>query len=185
MLRYDLYEREPWPMLVLAGAVGVGVGWSIGFLEDATLARCGGSNAGPAVLAGIAAVEEELARLAVVVAIAVLLPRQLNDPIDGLIYGSIVGLGMACEESREVLSWSDPSWLLPGTEPVRLLGHLVLGGITGFAVGMARVGIPRWGVVMVRCVSMRSAFTCSGTGSLSSSATAASSPRARPAAPSA
>jgi hypothetical protein len=49
VLRYDLYEREPWPMLIAAAAVGATVMWSIGFLEDATLARCGGPTAGPPV----------------------------------------------------------------------------------------------------------------------------------------
>jgi RsiW-degrading membrane proteinase PrsW (M82 family) len=154
VVRYDLYEREPWPMLIAAAAVGATVMWSIGFLEDATLARCGGPTAGPPVLAVIAAVEEELARLAIVVLIALLLPRQLNDPIDGLIYGSMVGLGMAVEESREVLSWMDPTWLLPGTEPVRLLGHLVLGGITGFAIGMARLAMPGWKLALAQCVAL-------------------------------
>jgi RsiW-degrading membrane proteinase PrsW (M82 family) len=154
VVRYDLYEREPWPMLLGAASAGGVVMWTMGFLEDATLARCGGPAAGPAVLAAIAAVEEELARLAVVALIAWVLPGQLNDPIDGLIYGSIVGLGMAVEESREVLSWMRPVWLLPPTEPVRLLGHLVLGGITGFAVGMARHAVPVWKIVLGQCVAI-------------------------------
>jgi RsiW-degrading membrane proteinase PrsW (M82 family) len=141
-------------MLLGAASAGGVVMWTMGFLEDATLARCGGPGAGPAVLAAIAAVEEELARLAIVALIARVLPGQLNDPIDGLIYGSIVGLGMAVEESREVLSWMQPVWLLPATEPVRLLGHLVLGGITGFAVGMARHAVPGWKIVLGQCVAM-------------------------------
>jgi RsiW-degrading membrane proteinase PrsW (M82 family) len=154
VVRYDLYEREPWPMLAGAAATGGGVMWALGFLEDATLARFGGPSAGPPVLAAIAAVEEELVRLALVALIASLFPRQLNDPIDGLIYGSMIGLGMAVEESREVLSWMQPVWLLPPTEPVRLLGHLVLGGITGFAVAMARLALPGWKVVLAQCVAI-------------------------------
>ena len=155
VIRYDLYEKEPLPMLLLAAAAGAAVMWSIGFVEDATLFYCCESRGGPAVLAWIAAVEEELARLMIVAAIAILLPKQMNDPIDGLIYGSIVGLGNAVEESREVLAWiDDPIWLLPATEPVRVLGHLILGGITGFAVAMGRLKMANWAIVLVQCIVM-------------------------------
>jgi RsiW-degrading membrane proteinase PrsW (M82 family) len=154
VLRYDLYDREPWPLLLGAAIAGAFVMWTIGFVEDATLARCCHSVGGPAVLAGIAAVEEELGRLAVVLAVAICFPRQFNDPIDGLIYGSIVGLGNAVEESREVLSWMDPTWFLPATEPVRVLGHLILGGITGFALGMARLRMRDWPIILAQCVTM-------------------------------
>ena len=145
VVRYDLYEREPWFMLVVAAAAGGALMWVIGHVEDFSLARMGGSDSGPLVLAAIAASHEELARVLVVAAIAIVLPSQLNDPIDGLIYGSIVGLGMAVEESRAllVLIGAD-GWAIPATEPVRLLGHLVLGGIGGFAVGMARMGMRGW-----------------------------------------
>ena len=35
---------------------------------------------------------------------------------------------------------------------MRLLGHLVWGGIVGFAIGLARTRVPGWASQLVRCV---------------------------------
>jgi RsiW-degrading membrane proteinase PrsW (M82 family) len=131
--RYDLYNREPWYLLALAAGLGFGAMrltasvelWALGLVST------------PAAEAAIAAAAEEVVRLAVVAAIAVAFPRDFDDPMDGLIYGSIAGLGMAVEESLHLLV------LLP-PELVRLLGHLVMGGIAGFGVGVGRLKVPGW-----------------------------------------
>jgi len=68
--------------------------------------------------------------------------RHFNDPMDGLIYGSFVALGMALEESIFYLRLSFADGLgasdleLVGREAVRLVLHILLGGITGFGVGL-------------------------------------------------
>ena len=132
--RYDLYEREPWYMLVAMAA---------GEAEAFTIDRIGvGSVAGIAL---VAATHEEWARFLVVALLAVVAPRQLNDPLDGLIYGSIVGLGMAVLESINHMAYlpAMPS-ALPPSELVRLLGHLVLGGITCYGIGLARMRVRHW-----------------------------------------
>ena len=41
---------------------------------------------------------------ALVVALALLIPSQFNDPMDGIIYGSLIGLGMAVLESIDYLN---------------------------------------------------------------------------------
>ena len=78
-------------------------------------------------------------------AIAFVFPGEFDDPMDGIIYGSIVGLGMAAEESLHFLQGRSAAelFLFP-QEVVRLLGHLVMGGIAGFGVGMGRMGAPGW-----------------------------------------
>ncbi len=151
--RYDIYEREPWYMLLLASGLGFGAMAFMGVLEPWTLDRFGPPPRPDLVLSAVAATHEELARLVIVVVLALLLPSQFNDPMDGIIYGSIVGLGMAIEESLFYLDLdSTAGVLLPPAEIIRLCGHLVMGGITGFAVGMARFRMRGWPAAMAGCL---------------------------------
>jgi len=139
--RYDLYNREPWYLVALAAGLGFATMrvvattelWALGFVEA------------HAAEAAVAAILEEAARLAAVVAIAIAFPKKFDDPMDGIIYGSIVGLGMAAEESLFFLQARSAAELLRfPQELVRLLGHLVMGGIAGFGVGIGRMGTPGW-----------------------------------------
>jgi len=139
--RYDLYNREPWYLIALAAGLGFATMrvvattelWALGLVEA------------HAAEAAVAAILEETTRLAAVVAIAFAFPRKFDDPMDGIIYGSIVGLGMAAEESLHFLqARSAADLLLFPLELVRLLGHLVMGGIGGFGVGIGRMGTSGW-----------------------------------------
>jgi len=139
--RYDLYNREPWYLIALAALLGFATMrlvaaselFALGFVE---------ANAAEAA---VGALLEEAARLAAVVAIAFAFQKEFDDPMDGIIYGSIVGLGMAAEESLHFLQARSASDLvLFPLELVRLLGHLVMGGIAGFGVGVGRMRIPGW-----------------------------------------
>lgn len=152
--RYDLYEREPWYMLVLAVALGYVAMRAAGFLELIALRYVETHVA----IAAVAAFLEELSRFVMVVAIAVIFPRQFNDPMDGIVYGSLIGLGMAIEESFYFLGLlGTPSLLVLPVEIVRLLGHLVMAGILGFGVGLARTDVFGWRGKLLRCALV--AFT--------------------------
>ncbi len=83
-----------------------------------------------------------------------LTPFQFNDPMDGIVYGSLVGLGMAINESLGNLATAYASGALPPTEIVRLFGHLILGGITGFGIGMFRMRLKRWLPALIGCVGI-------------------------------
>ncbi len=147
--RYDLYEREPWYIIVLAVALGALGMRLIGAIELVSLAFVDSYVA----VAALAALHEEAARLVMVLAIAFVFPRQFNDPMDGIVYGSMVGLGMALEESFYMLGLLDaPDVLLLPVELVRLLGHLVMAGIVGFAIGLARTRVPGWASQLVQCL---------------------------------
>ncbi len=153
--RYDMYEREPWYMILLAVALGWGAMWLIGFAEGWTLDRFGGAPRPDLLVAAVAATHEELIRLAVVILLAIVLPGQFNDPMDGIIYGSIIGVGMAIDESLFFLGL-DPAAgpLLPRAEVIRVAGHLLMGGITGFAIGMARMGLRGWPLALAGCLAV-------------------------------
>ena len=146
--RYDLYDREPWPLLLLCAALGAGAMTTSGRIESLVFRTW--TPTGDATTALLAAVVEELGKLAVVAAIALLDRRDFNDPLDGLIYGSVAGLGAAVEESVGFLRGAAHApTLLPGSEVVRISGHLVMGGIGAFGLGALRLRRPRaWGWVL-------------------------------------
>jgi len=141
--RNDLYDREPAWLLALTAGLGATAMWVAGLVESWALEWSGlTSRAG---IAALAAVVEETAKMLVVVAVALTARRAFNDPLDGLVYGSLAGLGMAVEESVAYLR-AEPRGprMLPPVELVRLCGHLVMGGIGAFAVGMAAAGRRAW-----------------------------------------
>ncbi|HEY7820502.1 MAG TPA: PrsW family glutamic-type intramembrane protease, partial [Vicinamibacteria bacterium] len=66
----------------------------------------------------------------------------------------IVGLGMSVEESLYVLRTPmGLERLLYPLEVVRLLGHLVMGGIAGFGVGWARLRSTGWRRALVLSIT--------------------------------
>lgn len=150
--RYDMYEREPLHMLILVAALGVGAGWSVGHLEDLTIGALGERAESNAGLAAIAASHEEAAKLLIVLFIALCFRRQFNDPMDGIIYGSFAGLGMAVEEAIFYMRLSETE-VFEGHVPVRLMMHTLMGGLDGFALGMWRMRMRRWPAALVGCVA--------------------------------
>jgi len=145
--RYDLHDREPIPALVLAAALGALAMWLAALAQLALMKKFGAlgisSDHWGVSMSLVAAVTEELAKLAAVVMVIGLRPRWFNDPLDGLIYGAFAGLGAAIEESLVVLS-GHTAPMLPATEPVRLAGHLLMGGIGGFGLAYLKLGRRGW-----------------------------------------
>ena len=142
--RYDLYDKEPWYMVLIAVALGAGMMWCIGPLEMFTMRRIGELGQWDLSLAVVAATHEGLGKFIVVLLIALLFRRAFNDPADGIIYGSLVGLGAALTESIGQLRYMDSTPLLPPQEVVRLLGHAVFGGITGYGLGAIVIRCRGW-----------------------------------------
>jgi len=147
VLRYDLYDREPWHTLALVMLVGAALMWLSGKAQG-TLIRLAAdytpSIAGNTLFALLAGTLEEIAKLASVAIIAVLFRRHFNDPIDGLIYGSFAGLGAAIKESIFYMGFDSTTMILPGQEPLRLMGHLIMGGIGGFGMGFWATRVRLW-----------------------------------------
>lgn len=154
--RYDLYDREPWPLtaaVIAAGAVAMAVA---GPVEDRAIRLVSGGLPTAAHIAAVAASVEEGARFGIVLALAWLVPRHFNDPMDGLIYGSSAGIGMALEETTMYLA-RDASAPVTGALPVeivRLFGHVIMGGITGFGIGMIHGDRTwrRWRAIAAACL---------------------------------
>jgi protease PrsW len=161
--RYDLYEKEPWYMVLIAVALGVGLMWVAGQAEDALLVRLQITRHEFAAKAALVALVEETAKLLVVVIIARAFRRHFNDALDGLVYGTLGGLGMAIEESLMYLSLTpDKNAMTLGAEVVRLFAHSLMGGLLGFAVGLTLRPQPRNALASARPTSRKVALplTC-------------------------
>jgi RsiW-degrading membrane proteinase PrsW (M82 family) len=135
--RYDLYEREPWYMLLAAMALGALMMWGAGHVEDRLLEWLALPREEFATKAILVSLIEESGKLLVVVLIAVGFRRQFDDALDGIVYGTLGGLGMAIEESLAYLSLNPHNGAMTiGAEVVRLFAHALMGGLLGFAAGL-------------------------------------------------
>lgn len=134
--RYDLYEKEHSFMALIAVGLGYGAAQLVerteGWIYDQLGARAGIA----AVQASVAASNEEAAKLLIVILIALIARRHFNDPLDGLVYGSLAGLGMAIEEALHFWRIGGATQILIGEHLIRVFGHLVMGGIIGFPIGL-------------------------------------------------
>jgi RsiW-degrading membrane proteinase PrsW (M82 family) len=143
--RYDLYHKPPRTMLLAAFVLGLAAMWLLGHVEDLTAAGLGITLHDFSGQALVAAAHEEFATLVIVVCLALAWRRRFDGPLDGLIAGSFAGLGMAVEESLFYLSLSGrPGFETLGVEVVRLLLHVLLGGLSGFAVARAAARAKHW-----------------------------------------
>jgi RsiW-degrading membrane proteinase PrsW (M82 family) len=155
--RYDLYDREPWYAVLATAAAGALAMRLLGVVEDPAIARLAGGGGSLAAAAFVAASFEEAARLLIVATLALVVPRIFNDPMDGLVYGSIAGIGMAVEESFALLDHQGAGASIAIVDLVRLSGHLVFGGITGFGVGSIRrpgTRAGRWMLPLAACAGI-------------------------------
>ena len=150
--RYDMYNKEPWGILLVVVVLGMAGAFGIGFAEDAAIESLK-AHESSGTQAAIAAIFEETVKLLIVIAVVIVFHKHFDDPIDGLIYGAFAGLGFAMEESRFYLGLSQPTSSLAvqtGPEAVRLILHVLMGGLGGFGVGLARFPkrMPLWPIVL-------------------------------------
>jgi RsiW-degrading membrane proteinase PrsW (M82 family) len=133
---HDNYEREPWWAVIVAVAAGFGAMWLLGFADDFAIRSLALSGKVVTKAATIALIEEGGKLFTVLLLARVLLRTQFNDPMDGLIYGRIAGVGMAVQESMLYLSLAPATLQTLGIEIVRLFAHSLMAGLVGFAIGI-------------------------------------------------
>ena len=136
--RYDDHEPEPWAIVLLAFVLGGLSTYAVlwvrpsleGFLPDAERAR---DLADAFLLTG--PLEETVKLLAFVAAVS--WHRQLDEPLDGIIYGSAVGLGFASVENAYYLAFGDIPVLIQRGFTSTLV-HVSTSGTMGFFLGLTR-----------------------------------------------
>jgi RsiW-degrading membrane proteinase PrsW (M82 family) len=156
--RHDLHDREPWWALLGTAVLGALLMPACGMLEDRLIFAATGTP-GDAWIAFVASLVEESARALLVLAVALLAPRLFNDPMDGITYGSMAGVGMSLWETSFYLGL-DSALNSPygALELARLGAHIVLGGLVGFPFGMWRTGVAGARVAFLLCAPTAAAM---------------------------
>lgn len=137
----DLYNREPWfaviAALVLGGLLMAAAMWFQ--VRVLLLAEVRAWAVGVAGYSGLAAVTEEVFKVAAVALVAMIFRRHFDDPMDGLVYGAFAGLGAAGIESMHVVGLPTEFEPPHASELARLLGHPILTAIAGCGLGLLRI----------------------------------------------
>lgn len=141
----DRYEKEPWRLLglallfggILAPAVAYGLDRALGLTtslsSQLTIPRDQLGVGTPLV--------EELVLGAAILLVLLIVRREIDDALDGLLYGGVVGIGFGAA-ANFVSIWATPSIgsangsLFAST--VTALNHVFYGAVIGFALGLAR-----------------------------------------------
>ena len=144
----DLYEREPLPLLAAAFVWGAVAATTLSAIGNAgwglTVARLGGPEFAARWTAALTApVVEELLKGCGVVLIYLIARDEVDDVMDGFVYGAICGLGFAIVEDVVyfmAVFGGQPGGVLQGfwlrVVASGLYGHVLYTGLIGMAVGI-------------------------------------------------
>ena len=144
----DLYEREPVPLLVAAFVWGAIAATTLSAIGNAgwglAVARIGGPEFAARWTAALTApFVEEILKGCGVVLIYLIARDEVDDVMDGFVYGAICGLGFAVVEDVfyfMAVFGGEPAGVLQGfwlrVVAGGLYGHVLYTGIVGMAVGV-------------------------------------------------
>jgi RsiW-degrading membrane proteinase PrsW (M82 family) len=144
----DLYEREPVPLLVAAFVWGAIAATTLSAVGNAgwglAVARIGGPEFAARWTAALTApFVEEILKGCGVVLIYLIARDEVDDVMDGFVYGAICGLGFAIVEDVfyfMAVFGGEPAGVLQGfwlrVVAGGLYGHVLYTGIVGMAVGV-------------------------------------------------
>lgn len=146
---FDRHEKEPLQLLTAAflwGALpAVVVAAGIELASDASVVALSGGYSEIVGASVVAPIVEEGIKAAALLAIVALLPGEFDGVLDGVIYGSIVGLGFAMTENvfYFVGAWGEGgvwSWsaVVMGRALVFGFSHAMFTSFTGIGLGLAR-----------------------------------------------
>jgi len=144
----DLYEREPVPLLVAAFVWGAIAATTLSAIGNAgwglTVARLGGPEFAARWTAALTApFVEEILKGCGVVLIYLIARDEVDDVMDGFVYGAICGLGFAIVEDVfyfMAVFGGQPSGVVQGfwlrVVAGGLYGHVLYTGLVGMAIGV-------------------------------------------------
>ncbi len=150
VLELDRYEREPWTVLVAAFLWGALVATFVSAIMNdligAIISAAVGKALGEVLTASfVAPVVEETSKGAALFLLFTILKGEFDDVLDGIVYGSLVGIGFAMTEN---ILYFGRVYLAGGLVGLGVLfyvrvilggfGHALYTGTTGAALGFAR-----------------------------------------------
>jgi RsiW-degrading membrane proteinase PrsW (M82 family) len=139
VLRHDHHEREPWALVVLATALGalstLGVLALRPWLEEAWSPLDEWRDA-----FGVTALGEEVFKLLAL--LPLLLSREVDEPLDGAVYGAAVGIGFAGAENVFFAREEGGAFLLLQRAFTATLLHTACTGSLGLAWAEAKLRRP-------------------------------------------
>lgn len=149
--RYDLFEKEPWYVLLFCVAISAAMTHAFCYGADFAIENLLWIGSFRFVGALIAGTGEELIKLLAVIVTLSIFRKTFNDPFDGLIYGAFAGLGFALDESWMYNSFdtTSPISIRCAHLFARFLIHTLLGALTCAGLGFWRFQTPRWKLVFV------------------------------------
>lgn len=142
VLLLDRRRREPWAPLCASFLWGAAAAALVaGEVNDALLATHGLGDAVPKLLGPAV---EEIAKASALLVVLAVWPGELDDPLDGIVYGALAGLGFAATENLGYYTLAALQGGAPGlTRALWLRGllqglnHAAFTATTGAAVGWA------------------------------------------------
>ncbi|MDR2996629.1 MAG: PrsW family intramembrane metalloprotease [Microbacterium sp.] len=162
----DRWEPEPRSLVIFALAWGGIAAVGIALLVDRGLGEMFGARSDELTAVVQAPIVEEIAKGLGVFLIFVMARRAFDGPVDGVVYGALVGAGFAFTENIQYFAISlheGGGEALTATFVVRGLmspfAHAMFTSLTGFAIGLAaRRGASTGSVFGAGCVGMLGAM---------------------------
>ncbi len=148
IVKLDKHEKEPIPLLAICFGLGVAIFYAArigeGFMDDLITPFVERNNLDPNTHFGVlfysafirTALVEELLKLIILLAIPFNL-KQFNEPMDGIVYAVMIGMGFAIVENI-VYSMPADITLAIVRDFTAVPSHAVFGVILGYYVGLAK-----------------------------------------------
>lgn len=156
VLQLDRYEHEPWQVLVAAFLWGALVATFIAAIFNDVIGgvvnSLVGSQLGEVVTASaVAPIIEESAKGFALLLLYFIVRQELDNVLDGIVYGSLVGIGFAMTENILYFGRELQAEGIVGLGVLFYMrvilggfGHALYTGTTGAGIGLARETTRRW-----------------------------------------
>ncbi|MFT4235101.1 MAG: PrsW family intramembrane metalloprotease [Microbacterium sp.] len=176
LLWVDRWEPEPMGLVVFALAWGAIPAIAIALLGDLLWQGSVGDSAAANIAGGVirAPIVEEFAKSLGIVLLLVMGRRAFDGPVDGIVYGALIGAGFAFTENIQYFAISvieggasSLTWTFVMRGLLSPFAHAMFTGVTGYMIGVAvrngRGTFGRWGIGLLGAVGLHALWNGAAT----------------------